>query len=275
MTGLAEPPQRWEPETATPPVLETPAAAAIPNGVVKSIADTPATEPWYGSKDGFCAPVRQEGSWWGASALRWESEMDKVSFLKILKRIGLYIHVDGLGDQHLPLAVLAATFDTWETSRSLKPIEVYEQIRLFLGDVPGQSTFSDDYLDWIQSVLDGESYWPADAILEPYEIKRIGDRITRHRQKNAEREAIRQRRYEAGRALSAPELRRRVFERDGYCCRSCSSSELLAVDHIVAVINGGTDDVDNLQTLCRTCNSSKGRKQAAAWQRRAKKEGLS
>jgi hypothetical protein len=76
MMTLAHPPNRWEPDTATAAVLSALRPAAIPNGVVKSIADTPATEPWYGSKDGFCAPVRQEGSWWGASALRQGSEMD-------------------------------------------------------------------------------------------------------------------------------------------------------------------------------------------------------
>jgi very-short-patch-repair endonuclease len=77
MMMLARPPDQWEPETATAAVRSTLRPAAIPSGVVKSIADTPATEPWYGSKDGCCTPSRQEGSWWGASALRGESEMAK------------------------------------------------------------------------------------------------------------------------------------------------------------------------------------------------------
>jgi 5-methylcytosine-specific restriction endonuclease McrA len=80
MTGLAPPHERWDAETATPPVLDTLAAAGY--RVVRWLvsADTPRLEPWYGSKDGCCAPSRQVGSWWGASALRGESEMDEFDF---------------------------------------------------------------------------------------------------------------------------------------------------------------------------------------------------
>lgn len=53
-------------------------------------------------------------------------------------------------------------------------------------------------------------------------------------------------------------LRRQVFERDGYRCRSCSTHLQLSVDHITPESKGGTLDFDNLQTLCRSCNSRKG-----------------
>jgi hypothetical protein len=231
-------------------------------------------KPWIGFKDGCVLPPRQVGSCAERVRSLMESGMDKVSFLKFIKRFGFYIHVGGLGDEWLPPAVLAAAFDTWETSRSLKPVDVYEQTRLFLGDVPSQTACSDDYLDFMQGVLDGESYWAAEEILTPYEIQRIEDRIAQYRQKNAEREALRRRRSKSQYALSL-ELRTRVHERDGHQCRACSSRDYLTIDHIVPLFSGGTDDFDNLQTLCRKCNSSKGRQEAAAWRRLAKKEGLS
>lgn len=56
----------------------------------------------------------------------------------------------------------------------------------------------------------------------------------------------------------SPAKRRRVFERDEYRCQHCGSWENLHLDHIVALANGGTDDEDNLQTLCGTCNLKKG-----------------
>lgn len=49
-------------------------------------------------------------------------------------------------------------------------------------------------------------------------------------------------------------LRFAIYERDGYCCRSCGSSANLEVDHILPISKGGKSNVDNLQTLCHTCN---------------------
>lgn len=56
----------------------------------------------------------------------------------------------------------------------------------------------------------------------------------------------------------SPGKRTRVMERDEYRCLHCGTHRDLAVDHIIAEVNGGSDDENNLQTLCRTCNSSKG-----------------
>ena len=49
-----------------------------------------------------------------------------------------------------------------------------------------------------------------------------------------------------------------VFARDDYRCVCCGTRENLSVDHIHPVSKGGTNDMDNLQTLCRSCNSKKG-----------------
>lgn len=49
-----------------------------------------------------------------------------------------------------------------------------------------------------------------------------------------------------------------LVKRDGALCVSCKANENLEVDHIVPVSRGGSDDLDNLQILCRSCNASKG-----------------
>lgn len=53
-------------------------------------------------------------------------------------------------------------------------------------------------------------------------------------------------------------LRTKVLERDAYRCVQCSAHQDLCVDHIHPESLGGTLDLDNLQTLCRSCNSKKG-----------------
>ena len=46
----------------------------------------------------------------------------------------------------------------------------------------------------------------------------------------------------------------------GQICNYCGSTEKLALDHIFPQKYGGQDDAENLIFACRTCNSSKGKK---------------
>jgi hypothetical protein len=51
-------------------------------------------------------------------------------------------------------------------------------------------------------------------------------------------------------------------------CKHCGTSDDLAVDHIKPRSEGGADELDNLQFLCRPCNSKKGVRADAYWSRR-------
>ena len=55
-----------------------------------------------------------------------------------------------------------------------------------------------------------------------------------------------------------PEIRLTVYERDGWCCVNCGSTDDLTLDHITPWILGGGDGPENLQTMCRPCNCRKG-----------------
>lgn len=55
-----------------------------------------------------------------------------------------------------------------------------------------------------------------------------------------------------------PSLRTQVYERDGYRCVECHDWHNLSIDHIYPERLGGPTALDNLQTLCRSCNSRKG-----------------
>lgn len=49
-------------------------------------------------------------------------------------------------------------------------------------------------------------------------------------------------------------IREGALERDGYQCVECGAEETLEVHHIEPTDEGGTDDLENLKTLCRTCH---------------------
>jgi hypothetical protein len=53
-------------------------------------------------------------------------------------------------------------------------------------------------------------------------------------------------------------LRQEIYERDGFKCLTCATTENLCTDHVVPFSRGGLTVRENLQTLCRSCNSSKG-----------------
>ncbi len=50
--------------------------------------------------------------------------------------------------------------------------------------------------------------------------------------------------------------RRAIFMRDG-TCRWCGSGIAVTIDHIKPVVLGGTNEIENLQVLCHSCNSRK------------------
>lgn len=54
-----------------------------------------------------------------------------------------------------------------------------------------------------------------------------------------------------------PWKRQAVYRRDGYRCVECGAEGELSIDHVVAIRDGGTNNIENLQTLCRTCNQAK------------------
>ncbi len=52
---------------------------------------------------------------------------------------------------------------------------------------------------------------------------------------------------------------------NGARCVYCGSTENLSVDHLFPRIKGGADIVENLVCSCKSCNSSKGKKDLMAW----------
>jgi len=69
-------------------------------------------------------------------------------------------------------------------------------------------------------------------------------------------------------------IRKAVLERDGWLCVPCYKQGKLTpakeVDHIINIASGGTDDFDNLQTICRDCHKRKTSEEARMGREAAK-----
>jgi hypothetical protein len=48
-----------------------------------------------------------------------------------------------------------------------------------------------------------------------------------------------------------------LCERYDYRCLCCGEQKKLTADHVIPVAKGGTSYIDNIQCLCRSCNSKK------------------
>lgn len=67
-------------------------------------------------------------------------------------------------------------------------------------------------------------------------------------------------RREANNFISKKYIRNKVFSIHGKFCLCCGSIYKLSLDHIIPVSKGGINSIDNLQPLCKNCNSKKGSK---------------
>ena len=68
----------------------------------------------------------------------------------------------------------------------------------------------------------------------------------------AKRVLCKRRRQEFSRKRDSIKLA--LIDRDGYKCAQCGTQKDLAIDHIAPLSRGGTDNLKNLQFLCRSCN---------------------
>lgn len=62
-----------------------------------------------------------------------------------------------------------------------------------------------------------------------------------------------------------PYLREKVLRRDNYTCQYCGSITDLSVDHIWPRSKGGKNELCNLITACKSCNSSKNGRTLREW----------
>lgn len=71
---------------------------------------------------------------------------------------------------------------------------------------------------------------------------------------------------EVRRPALSQSVRASILERDGPTCRYCAATEgPFDIDHIIPVVQGGSDDPSNLCVACVPCNRSKGGRTLEQW----------
>lgn len=167
-----------------------------------------------------------------------------------LKASGCHLSRDGFYDLAWDDAWYAyqhflATGDSYQL-RKLDYLRLYETSFV--------SGMSDDDLNEMHATLRGKDcIWEVSDASDEL-IAEVFSEIVRR--KRAAMYPARRRRANA--EITRREIRKQVFERDGEKCGSCGATESLCIDHILAVANGGSNELNNLQVLCRRCNSAKG-----------------
>ena len=61
-----------------------------------------------------------------------------------------------------------------------------------------------------------------------------------------------------------------AFDRDGWKCVVCGATNHLEMDHAVALMNGGCNDITNLYALCHECHVAKTRMDRSLKKQRVK-----
>ena len=86
-------------------------------------------------------------------------------------------------------------------------------------------------------------------------LERLKAGIARYEARQAARKVKAQKRRDV--AAAYDHLFVAVGKRDGFKCAKCGELNDLHLDHIVPLALNGSNDLDNLQLLCRTCNIQK------------------
>lgn len=122
----------------------------------------------------------------------------------------------------------------------------------------GMEDYSEESILRIRSLLNNEGFWNVKGFLSDADIERIQIGIKKAERDEKFKKSYEYARKEASRYIANKKVREEVFAKHGKVCKHCSSENDLSIDHIIPVVRGGKNSIDNLQPLCRSCNSKKG-----------------
>lgn len=131
--------------------------------------------------------------------------------------------------------------------------------RLKMEVLPGDAVSTDEVTRWVRELIDvelieeyefeGDCFWQVTG----WHHQKIDQPYIKHPDANGKLEKPSRRLGGKQRQL----LYKKLVERDGEKCVICGSLKNLAIDHKIPRSKGGTNDIENLQLLCKPCNNEK------------------
>lgn len=154
--------------------------------------------------------------------------------------------------------------DVYYTSEKPLPAELKQVCRLVLATTDGQreavATVLEEFFEatpegWINSRADAEIERMSAKREKARESAKVG--VQARVKKNAELRAERMAEARA-KGMHTPSEWAAMLDMCDHACVRCGATGDLQKDHITPVYQGGSDGINNLQPLCKPCNTSKG-----------------
>ena len=89
-------------------------------------------------------------------------------------------------------------------------------------------------------------------------IRSANQKISRYRNwiRHNNEDAVKRR--EACAYTAKASVKKAVYGKYGKKCLACGTTKKLSIDHVIPISMGGENNLDNMQPLCKPCNSRKG-----------------
>lgn len=165
------------------------------------------------------------------------------SLRKALQKAGLRVHrFTNPGDEEL----LEILLELWTSTLGKEGRRPYRSDLNKYGYSVSGDTFTRGFGSWKKALMRANEYASADATQEQESEVKLSANDSRTSGASKPRKDI--------------SIRKKffVFKRDHYTCQLCRKSGVpIELDHITPHSRGGSDALDNLQTLCFDCNRGK------------------
>lgn len=184
------------------------------------------------------------------------AKRESIDISKIIKLLYTNGGVTRNGCYDLPSDILKISLNHFMITGENVIIQ-YDKIMYASWKVDNFGGYPEDELDYLIAFLNGYTFWKPNNFADDVIIA-IRYNINFTIQENNKNNEYRKRRRVS--ILNNKKNRNLILTRDANKCSQCSSVKNLTIDHIVPIKHGGGDDIENLQTLCRPCNSKKGSK---------------
>lgn len=143
-----------------------------------------------------------------------------------------------------------------ETGENL--LDDYSRVQYLIWDAKGECSDEIDF-DQRAALQESVSRIRAMRLFDPMDVSLANHAIRTKYQNHIDRKEFERQepRRKANSYTVKKSVRKAVFEKHGEICLSCGAVDDITLDHVVPVSKGGKNTLDNLQPLCRRCNTIK------------------